>query len=137
MAKRNREQKAQELGILPNQERVSVTATKVKSFSIFTTPIQIKEYKRLETINSNIIKLNEELTAENSRLLEELDGITSDKDIAELNYNKAYQLNRELSRELDIRTGGIAREQKLNSELKSELTSIKSKWWYKLMTWGW
>ena len=130
MAKRNREQKAQELGITPNQEKVSVNATKVKSFSIFTTPIQIKEYKRLETINSNIIKLNEELTAENSRLLTELDGITSDKVIAELNYNLACKRLHSLHEE----NKGLI---EIRYNFAKELSSIKSKWWYKLMTSGW
>lgn len=52
-----------------------VTATKGKSFNIFTTPEQVREYKRIEVKNREIIKLNEELTAENARLLTDLDEI--------------------------------------------------------------
>ena len=66
------------------------------------------------------IKLNEELTAENARLLTEFDKLRQENrdcnEFIELN-NKTYEY--------------------ANGKLISELEKIKSKWWYKLMTWGW
>lgn len=64
----------------------------------------------LEERINKISKLNEELTAENSRLLERIDVIVDWYDTAATLLNKSDE----------------------------ELSSIKSKWWYKLMTWlGW
>lgn len=53
---------------------------------------------------AHIIKLNQELTAENSRLLERVD-----------------ELNDIVAKAIDIKEG-----------LYNELNTIKSKWWYKL-----
>lgn len=70
-----------------------------------------------------IIKLNEELTAENARLLTELEGITLDKNMAEEAYNDVFFKYEDILQRV--------------TKYKLELNSIKSKWWYKLITWGW
>lgn len=58
---------------------------------------------------SKVTKLNEELTAENSRLSIDNEQILS---------NSKHLL-------------------KIYTEADKEISSIKSKWWYKLMTWEW
>ena len=111
--------------------------TKVDGF------IELKNTQKFEPIRAtttyidklkHIIKLNEELTAENSRLLTELDGITSDKDMAEHNYNLACERLHYLHEKNKVL---IDVNKDLERNLKSELTSIKSKWWYKLITGKW
>lgn len=87
-----------------------------------------------------IIKLNEELTAENSRLLEELDKANEIKlktsilaDFAE----KRLETILELEKKIKLSDAHYDRLMKEHTTALFDLQSIKSKWWYKLMTWGW
>lgn len=66
-----------------------------------------------------IIKLNEELTAENTRLLKILDTVD----------NLEKRIERQAKYYLEIVSH--------KDNVLSELNSIKSKWWYKLLTWKW
>lgn len=65
--------------------------------------------KTMQQQLEHVIKLNKELTEENSRLIERIE--TEDK------------ISTALTNALVI--------------TRNELSIIKSKWWYKLMTWGW
>lgn len=65
---------------------------------------------------AKIIKLNEELTSENSRLLLRLDKISNERETMLKYYDLLI---------------------KRNEDISIQLKTIKSKWWYKLMTWGW
>lgn len=84
-----------------------------------------------------IIKLNEEMTAENAKLCQSNDDLSL--------------ANESLKHQLEVTTDKLkhARDDakmmhNVNNDLlglfrssTNELTSIKSKWWYKFITWGW
>lgn len=77
-----------------------------------------------------IIKLNEELTAENARLLTELE-VANDRVSHFKHWNDGYK------KQIKEGVESWAKEVDAKTDLQIELQSIKSKWWYKLMTWGW
>lgn len=104
-----------------NQDRIE----KLKGLATTNEDDQHKPHVASKNID-HVIKLNEELTAENSRLLErcdELEGIIRIK-VDSIEHWK--YTNRVL-------------EDRLHKAKQSEteLSEIKSKWWYKLMTWEW
>lgn len=72
---------------------------------------------------AHIIKLNEELTEENTKLLTEL----------EVANDRVSRYKKQIKVEVEI----WAKEVDAKTDLQIELQSIKSKWWYKLITWTW
>lgn len=84
------------------------------------------EFEKLGAIK----KLNEELTAENARLLEEnenlINGVKDASDSYETLLKEKIDFQNQLYKSYNKIVG-----------VENELNSIKSKWWYKLMTWGW
>lgn len=79
----------------------------------------LSETANLRVQLGKVIKLNEELTVENARLLTELDNVSD--------------LEKRIERQAKYYLEIVSHKDKV----LAELTSIKSKWWYKLMTCGW
>lgn len=118
----------------------------------------LEQFKTLASQVGSLKKLNEELTAENARLLTELE--TANDRVSHFKFwNDGYKaeilkLKNDLEMETHFKCNERQKVKSLETELKNEvqnwaklmdektefqieITSIKSKWWYKLMTWGW
>lgn len=83
-----------------------------------------------ELTKEELLKVVKQLHADNARLLTELE-VANDRVSHFKFWNDGYK------KQIKEGVESWAKELDAKIELQIELTSIKSKWWYKLMTRGW